>query len=90
MSDRDVAAIVAYLRSVPAVKNVVPKSDCSKIKLTPTGLAQYNDAQLALFDAYVHGDLDRRGFLRLRADTTAGSTWPPAGPRPSARGSRRC
>lgn len=35
MSDRDAAAIVAYLRSVPPVKNAVPRSDYSKIKLPP-------------------------------------------------------
>jgi mono/diheme cytochrome c family protein len=36
ISDRDVAAIIAYLRAMPAVRNKVAKSDYSKIKLPPS------------------------------------------------------
>jgi mono/diheme cytochrome c family protein len=36
MADEDLKAIIAYLRAQPAVKNKVPKSDYSKIKLPPS------------------------------------------------------
>jgi len=63
ISDRDAAAIVAYLRSVPPVKNAVPKSDYSKIKLPPAWgppvgpVAEVTRSDPVVYGRYIAGPL---------------------------------
>ena len=63
MSDRDVAALVAYLRTVKPVKNVVPKPEMRNFKLPPSygpsvgKVAEVPTSDKVAYGAYIAGPL---------------------------------